>query len=187
MRKFLGGLLLVGCTSTATPVVTEPTTKSTTPKIQVEIPVQSTSPKQTVRLVPKEVLTEKTLRRLALRHDYPCGDYLAVSIEAGWPIELWPQQSFVMWRESRCRPEVRSTTSDTGLMQINDYWCEPSKYSDAGWLQDQGIVSTCEDLKDPETNVRAALAIFTYSLERNQNGWNPWRMAADFEPPAVAD
>jgi hypothetical protein len=59
-------------------------------------------------------------------------------------------------------------------MQINRYWCKPSRYSEAGWLQDRGLVVDCDSLFDPITNLRSALAIWLYSLDRNGDGFLPW-------------
>ena len=85
----------------------------------------------------------------------------------------------VMNRESRCTPSARSKSSDTGLLQLNDYWCEPSRYYQhpAGWLGHHGLITSCDDLFVPEVNLRSGLAIWFYSLERNGNGWHPWRFS----------
>lgn len=187
MRYLIGLLLLVGCSTEALGQVTQPTHLSATTRKEQEVAAQESVPLQSGPVPIKELGIDKVAEANHLRRLYPCDEWLDASVAAGWPVELWHQQSFVMWRESRCRPFVRSQTSDSGLMQVNDFWCKPSAYTDRGWLQDQGIVQTCADLMDPLTNLIASRAIFNYSHERNQNGWNPWRMAADFDPPVVND
>jgi len=56
-----------------------------------------------------------------------------------------------------------------GIMQINGFWCQPSRYWPNGYLQAYGLLTECTDLYDRETNLRAALAIYRYS-----NGWRAW-------------
>jgi hypothetical protein len=88
------------------------------------------------------------------------------------------QVDYVMWRESRCR-QVAFNPNDPmggsyGLFQINAYWCKPSRFSKRGWLQEQGIVETCEDLFNPLVNAEAFMAIFDYAHDRYGDGWLPW-------------
>jgi hypothetical protein len=187
MRYLIALLVLCSCSTTAHSAISEPPTPPTTTRTQA---VATTQPPQTpspVLSLPKELGLDAIAELNTLRRAYPCDQWLETALSVGWPVDLWPQLSFVLYRESRCRPDVRSATSDTGLAQVNDYWCEPSKYSEAGWLQDQGLLLHCSDLTNPTINLKSALAIFQYSADRNANGWNPWRMTADFEPPVVAD
>lgn len=110
-----------------------------------------------------------------------CGEWHDLAMSVGWPESEWPMINKVIWRESRCTPSALNgkdpNGGSTGLMQINKYWCKPSRYTANGWLQDQGVLSTCDELYEPETNLRAGLHIFTYSLLRNKNGWSPWSTA----------
>jgi hypothetical protein len=107
--------------------------------------------------------------------DHVCYEWLPAMLEAGWPRDpdILATALTIMWRESRCTPTADSGP-DHGLMQVNRYWCRPSKYSAAGWLQDRGLVTDCDSLFDPATNLRAALAIYLYSLDRNGDGFLPW-------------
>lgn len=76
--------------------------------------------------------------------------------------------SRIMWRESNCRPEVRSRTRDTGLMQINDI--------NHRYLTDR--LNTRIDsntLTNPELNVAAAAALWQYWDQHTNNGYQPWR------------
>jgi len=107
-----------------------------------------------------------------------CGEYHDLAINVGWPEKEWKTLSRVMYRESRCNTnslyKKDPNGGSRGLIQINGYWCRPSRYSKAGWLQDQGILNSCEDLFNPEVNLRAGLAIFNYSKVKNKCGWRPW-------------
>ena len=50
-----------------------------------------------------------------------CPQWWTLAQQVGWTYdELEHALDLIMWRESRCLPEVRSSTSDTGLLQIND-------------------------------------------------------------------
>jgi soluble lytic murein transglycosylase-like protein len=73
-----------------------------------------------------------------------------------------------MWRESRCQPEVRSRTSDTGLLQINDV--------NRPWLSHRfGSDVTVETLKNADINVKASAELFKYWSRVTGNGYQPWR------------
>ena len=94
----------------------------------------------------------------------------------GWPADQLGMVVAIAMRESRCMASAHNTTlnrdksTDIGVMQINDKtWCKPSRYWLNGYLQAYGIIRTCDDLFDRETNLRAALAIYRYS-----DGWRAW-------------
>jgi hypothetical protein len=107
-----------------------------------------------------------------------CGEYHDLAISVGWSEAQWKKLSFVMYRESRCNTRAFNKTDPNGgsrgLIQINGFWCKPSKYNKSGWLQEQGALNTCEDLFIPEVNLRAGLAMWNYSQQRNKCGWQPW-------------
>ena len=108
-----------------------------------------------------------------------CGEWRELALQIGWPAEEWPTLSYVLHRESRCNVDSHNKTDplsgSRGLLQINGYWCRPSQYSANGWLQDQGILTTCDDLYNPETNLRAGLAIWLYGEDKHGCGWRgPW-------------
>ena len=108
-----------------------------------------------------------------------CGEWRELALSIGWPAEEWPTLSRVLYRESRCNIDSWNKTDPSsgsrGLMQINGYWCRPSKWTKAGWLQDRGVLSTCDDLFIPEVNLRAGLLIWMYGEEKHGCGWRgPW-------------
>ena len=107
-----------------------------------------------------------------------CGEYHDLAISVGWTEAQWNKLSFVMHRESRCNTMAFNKTDPNGgsrgLIQINGYWCKKNKYNPSGWLQAKGILNTCEDLFIPEVNLRAGLAMWDYSQQRNGCGWRPW-------------
>ena len=107
-----------------------------------------------------------------------CGEWHDLAIAVGWTEAQWPKLSYVIHRESRCNINSFNKTDPNGgsrgLMQINGYWCRKNKYNPSGWLQAKGILNTCDDLYNPEVNLRAGLAMWNYSQERNKCGWRPW-------------
>jgi membrane-bound lytic murein transglycosylase MltF len=82
----------------------------------------------------------------------------------GWDVG---RMSRIMWRESRCQPEVRSRTRDTGLLQINDV-------NHRFLSQRLGAVGV-EELRDPDVNVRAAAELFRFWDSHGSSGYLPWR------------
>jgi hypothetical protein len=113
-----------------------------------------------------------------------CGEWRELALMVGWPAEEWGTLSYVLHRESRCNIGSLNKTDpmsgSRGLMQINGYWCKPTKYSANGWLQDLGILTTCDDLYDPVVNLRAGLAIWLYGEGKHGCGWRgPWATPCD--------
>ena len=161
-------------TAPNTVVVTKP---STTPAPSTAAPT-TTIPATTTT-------TEAPIVPAAIDPNLPCQEWLPLALELGWPNdpETLTMLMRVMNRESRCTPTARSKSSDTGLLQLNDYWCEPSRYTDnpSGWLGDRMPLGSCADLTDPAKNLQAGLLIWYYSETKNGNGWHPWRYSGPTE------
>lgn len=112
------------------------------------------------------------------RRTQHCPEYAMAVAFVGFPAHERNMALRVMHKESRCIYTVFNSLDPNGgsigLMQINMFWCKPSRYFSDGWLQTQGIVDDCDDLYNPLTNLKAAKAIWNYSVENNGNGWQPW-------------
>lgn len=94
----------------------------------------------------------------------PQYEHLLQQHSPGWDVK---RMSRLMWRESRCQPEVRSRTRDTGLLQINDI--------NHKWLSDRWQKPvTVEYLQDPTVNVLAAAELFRFWERHSRNGYQPW-------------
>lgn len=78
-----------------------------------------------------------------------------------WPDDVEDQALAIAFRESRFVPTVRNACC-WGLFQIH-------YAAHRGWLAGMGVTSPAQ-LLDPETNARAALALFQAA------GWGPWRL-----------
>ena len=84
--------------------------------------------------------------------------------KGGWDVK---RMSRYMYRESRCTPHVRSRTSDSGLLQINDV--------NLPYLsQKLGIRVTPWLLMNPAYNVWAAAELCMYARRAWGNCYQPW-------------
>ncbi len=81
-------------------------------------------------------------------------------IRAVWPDELEDRALEIAWRESKYNPIAKNSCC-SGVFQI--YWSVHRS-----WLGGLGITSA-DQLYDPATNARAALALYERS-----GGWGPW-------------
>lgn len=144
-----------------------PTTAPTTTKVQaISTPVSYGDE----RRWPMPAPTLPPHRKSA--PDWRCDEWMPLAREVGWPEEELPQLSYVIYRESRCRPDQHNPDDpmggSNGLVQINQFWCKPTRYWPDGWLQTHGTLTHCDDLFIPEVNLRSALAIW------GNSGWSPW-------------
>ena len=104
-----------------------------------------------------------------------CQTVFNMAKQVGWAEQDLTQLVAIAYRESRCQPHAFNRRDpnggSAGVMQINYFWCKPSKYYANGYLQAYGLIRTCDDLFNLEDNLRSALAIFRYS-----NGWRAWSL-----------
>jgi hypothetical protein len=96
-----------------------------------------------------------------------------------FPPAEWNTIDFLLNRESRCdlralNPKDTNGKPSYSLFQINGFWCRPSKHYEQGFLQEQGVLTTCDELFEPETQFRAARAIYVEGLVRHGRGWRSW-------------
>ena len=104
--------------------------------------------------------------------DWRCDEWMPLAREIGWPEEELPRLSYTIYRESRCRPDQHNPDDpmggSNGLVQINQFWCKSTQYWPGGWLQAHGALDHCDELFDPEVNLKSALLIW------GNSGWSPW-------------
>jgi hypothetical protein len=112
--------------------------------------------------------------------DWPCAEWFQLSLAAGFTVDYWPQMGVIMYRESRCQPNAHNTadpiTGSRGLMQVNGFWCRKSTWypHPAGYLGTLNVLTSCDDLFDPLTNLQAARAIVQYDLDKGRCPWTQW-------------
>lgn len=162
-------------TSTALALLAFRGAEETTPSLPTPTPVTT--------LITLPIAPETTTTTVPVPSDALCPQWWPLAIKAGWTLDLLPTLDYVMWRESRCLPDQHNTTlnkdgsSDLGLTQINDRsWCFGTRWYPNGYLQTIGVLNYvgCNELFDPYTNLKAAKAIYDYSLRENDAGWQPW-------------
>lgn len=182
------GALFVGC---GVPASVEPGPTQTIPAqapTQEEAPVnphsRGTVLEQAI-LEPVQVTESSTEEASNVRvtaqnveQGYQCPELVDVALTVGWAEQHLDRLDKILWRESRCQATAHNATDPNGgshgVSQVNGFWCRPNRYSPTGWLQAEGVLKQCDDLYKPATNLKAALAIFHYSLDRNGCGWSPW-------------
>ena len=129
----------------------------------------------TVDAVPVPVIPVTTLTTQPKAPKTLCEQVFDTAKAIGWPADQLGMLVAIAQRESRCQPDAYNAKDPNGgsygIMQINGFWCKPSKYWPNGYLQAHGLLSSCTDLYDRETNLRSALAIYRYS-----NGWRAWSL-----------
>jgi hypothetical protein len=108
-------------------------------------------------------------------------EWASLALKVGWPASQLHNLDKVVHRESRGIADVWNRddpmSGSRGLMQVNGYWCKRTQFNrhDAGFLGIAGVVESCNDLFDPETNLAAALTIYEYGIDNHGCGWGPWR------------
>jgi hypothetical protein len=150
------------------PVDTAPNTVVITRSIVTTTTTTSTTS------IPTTVPAPTTTAYVGVPADHVCYEWLPAMLEAGWPRDpdILATALTIMWRESRCQPDADSGP-DHGLFQVNRFWSSDQS-NPPNWLAAQGIAPNHDALFDPMTNIRAALAIYQYSLDRNGDGFLPW-------------
>jgi len=108
---------------------------------------------------------------------FKCPKAIAIAIQAGFDKKDLPTLDKIVYRESRCNNKAigynrRANGSvwsiDYGLTQINNYsWIT--------YLRNLGIITKSTDLLHPFTNMKAARALYNYSLLHGGNPWRQWK------------
>lgn len=143
-----------------------PAQAATAPQNAPEAPrsVQTVQPAPTTTSAPEPLRTP-----LNASDGKSCPGWIEVAREVGWPESELPMVGAVTWQESRCLDVIGDHGKSWTSWQIHTpSWCRPNRYYPTGYLQHIGILTTCDDLWNPQTAARAALAIWQYG------GWTQW-------------
>jgi hypothetical protein len=98
-----------------------------------------------------------------------CGQWFDEALEAGWSADQWPILDAIMWRESRCKPEVyngRGRDRSYGLLQLN-------MRAHRSWVRPL-VDGDFTRLWDPVTNLTVGRALFDKATDVYGCGWKPW-------------
>jgi hypothetical protein len=143
--------------------------------VAVGAPDASGSPSGTIALAPyliePSTTTSSTSSTIYIDpYSSACEQFSALAVNLGWPADQRTVLESVMFRESRCIPNAVNSKDPNGgsrgLMQINGFWTP--------WLIDAGIIAEAENLLQADVNLRAALAIYNYGVDKHGYGWGPW-------------
>ena len=83
-----------------------------------------------------------------------CPQWYDLAMQFFSPTE-WNTIDFLLNRESRCdlralNPKDTNGKPSYSLFQINAFWCRPSKHYQQGFLQEQGVLTTCMIFLSPK-------------------------------------
>ena len=183
---FVASIGLAFCAGQVGQSEVSPATTTTTVVTTTVAPPTTTEPPVTTTTQPDlsgvdwEALRQQSIREARIKYG-KCGEWHDLAMAIGWPADQWPTLSKVLYRESRCNIDSWNKTDPAsgsrGLMQINGSWCRTNKWNPhpAGWLGAQGFLTSCEDLFNPEINLRSGLAIWLYGENKHGCGWRgPW-------------
>ena len=145
--------------------------------VAIGAPDASDAPSGTIALAPISVqpyLIEPTTTTSSTVFIDPygsaCEQFSALAVNLGWPADQRTVLESVMFRESRCIPNVINgkdpNGGSRGLMQINGFWTP--------WLTERGLITNVENLLQADVNLRSALEIYNYGVDRYGYGWGPW-------------
>jgi hypothetical protein len=143
--------------------------------VAVGAPDASGGPSDTIALAPylieASTTTSSTSSTIFIDpYSSACEQFSALAINLGWPADQRTVLESVMFRESRCIPDVVNSKDPSGgsrgLMQINGFWTP--------WLIKRGLITSKENLLQADVNLRAALEIYNYGVDRYGYGWGPW-------------
>lgn len=128
-------------------------------------------PVEPIPILPKDIIR--------LPNNMLCPQWAQLATDTGWQEKDLEMLDHIMHRESRCYTAVHYSQDPNGgsygLLQINAYWCKPSKWYPNGYLQAFGILKSCEELFYPRINLLSARLIWLYSDRKHGNGWLPWQ------------
>ena len=143
--------------------------------VAVGAPDASGSPSGTIALAPyllePSTTTSSTSSTIYIDpYSSACEQFSALAVNLGWPADQRTVLESVMFRESRCIPNAYNGKDpqggSRGLMQLNSFWTP--------WLKERGLITSEQNLLQADVNLRAALAIYNYGVDKHGYGWGPW-------------
>ena len=100
-----------------------------------------------------------------------CPQWESLAKEVGWLAEDLPMLGRIMWAESRCIPDVVSSTNDFGLLQVNK----------AVWQSDlEQIGYEMSDLLEPRAGLKAGLYVANRFEAHGRCKWEAWQQSGSW-------
>jgi hypothetical protein len=105
------------------------------------------------------------------RENPGCPEWESLAVEVGWLAEDLPMLGRIMWAESRCIPDVVSSTNDFGLLQVNK----------AVWQSDlEQIGYEMSDLLEPRAGLKAGLYVANRFEAHGRCKWEAWQQSGSW-------
>jgi len=166
-------------TTTTTSTTTTSTTTTTVPQPPVTVaPTTTTTVTPAVVPAPTTTTSTTTTSTVASPPDARCPQWWSLAVSVGFTLDEMTTLDRILFVESRCDETQLNATDphggSVGLTQINRFWCLPSRYYADGYLQAVGVLTDCDELYQPEINLRAALALVAYSRSVGLDAWAQW-------------
>lgn len=149
--------------TTTTPIVYSPITQAPPSTIRTVVEVSTTS------VEPAPVPPTDAPVPL-VGPDTPCQEWIPLAIQQGWPADriILETLASLMWRESRCTPQVVSTSHDHGLLQVNEIH---RAYVEQLYGEPFEIA-----MSDPAKNLNFAWHLYSELQAEGKCGWAPWSL-----------
>lgn len=168
----LGYVALIGIFGHNTTSTTNPTT-STAPVLIEYAPVTtwetlpSTTSSTTTSSTPQPTTTLPQL----VDYDTPCQEWVDEALAAGWPADrqIITRLMGLVFRESRCTPQIVSPSGDHGLAQINGIH--------RAYVEQIFGEPFEQAMSDPIKNLHFAWLLYSEREADNLCGWSPWRLS----------
>jgi hypothetical protein len=151
-------------TTTTAPAVQETTTTlGAHAALQEDLAETTTSVADTTTTVP--VIVNAAL-------DTPCYEWLGLAVAQGWTNtpEVLEKLGRIIFRESRCIPQIVSKTSDHGLSQINE--TVHRDYVESVYGEPFEVA-----MADPAKNLAFAWRLYSGREASGRCGWKPWSVS----------
>lgn len=152
----------------AAEAVPAPASTTTTSTVVELTTTSSVAPSTTTSTTTTTTTTTTTLPAAVTQSAFRCPVAMKQAYRVGWPVDELAKLDRIVYRESRCDPTAHNkadpNSGSYGYAQLNGFWCRGTD----SYLQELGLISSCEDLFRPGMNLRSALAIW------QRSGWNPW-------------
>ena len=111
---------------------------------------------------------------VAVDPETKCQEWLPIAVSVGWPNDqkMLEKLARLMWKESRCLPNVISDSNDHGLTQIN-------ARTHRAWVEELFAMPLEQSMADPTLNLRFAYLLWESVTETGRCGFDPWSMNCD--------
>lgn len=172
MRKKLGLLAIVLLSTACTPLQLSTWEKVTGSTLsQQDKSVMESLPDAPLRLPDgRQIMPDGEIVGVSAPSGSRCPQFYNEAINAGWSSSHWEKLDYIMWRESRCIPNVHNTVArdnSYGLLQLN-------MKAHKSWVGPL-VQWNFNALFDAETNLRIGKVLYDKAKAVYGCGLQPWK------------